>query len=428
MNQEKFRVLVFPCGSECGLEIGRSLTNVRQIELWGGSSVPDHGKFVYERYLEGIPFVSDANFLTVLNEKVESHSIDYIYPAMDSVIAKLAECGDSVSAKVIGVTETTSQIALSKKQTYEELKNTIRCPHVYKLESLTASLFPVFLKPDVGYGSQGVLLAHNRGEVEAALKSRPDLLILENLPGDEFTVDCFSNFEGELLFSGARRRNRVSRGVSVNTTNECNASDEFRSIARKINNKLNFSGAWFFQVKRSQDGELTLLEIATRVAGSMGLHRCKGVNLPLLSVFNAAGYSVKASENNYDLVYDRALYNRVKISKKFTTLYVDFDDCLLLEDQFLNADLVKLIIQCRNKNVPVILISRHQGDLESRLAELAIRPLFSQVIHLTNQESKADYMSDPNGFLIDDSFSERTDAGLAGIPSLGPESTEALLD
>ena len=43
-------VLVFPCGSEIGLEIHAALRHAKDICLHGASSVSDHGEFVYARY------------------------------------------------------------------------------------------------------------------------------------------------------------------------------------------------------------------------------------------------------------------------------------------------------------------------------------------------------------------------------------------
>ena len=41
-------VMVFPCGSEVGLELNNALKDVSFITLFGASSVPDHGKCVFE--------------------------------------------------------------------------------------------------------------------------------------------------------------------------------------------------------------------------------------------------------------------------------------------------------------------------------------------------------------------------------------------
>ncbi len=63
MNTSKKRVLIFPCGSEIGLEVNRALSNDIHFEMYGASSLPDHGKFVFKNYIEGIPFVDKENFI-----------------------------------------------------------------------------------------------------------------------------------------------------------------------------------------------------------------------------------------------------------------------------------------------------------------------------------------------------------------------------
>ena len=61
-----YNILVFPCGSEIGLEINKAFDGVKDVNLIGASSVPDHGKFVYKKYTEDIPFIKDKNFITAL--------------------------------------------------------------------------------------------------------------------------------------------------------------------------------------------------------------------------------------------------------------------------------------------------------------------------------------------------------------------------
>ncbi|MGJ8648969.1 MAG: ATP-grasp domain-containing protein [Opitutaceae bacterium] len=424
----KIKVLVFPCGSECGLEIGRSLAGLKEVELYGASSVDDHGKFCYENYVGGLPFVTAEDFIEKLNEVLVQNGIEFVYPAMDSVVDILAKHSKDLKAKVVGSCAESTEIALSKKKTYHALDGVVRCPKQYTIDEIADVEFPLFLKPEVGCGSQGVLLARTCEEVVQAKDRNSSLMILENLPGAEYTVDCFTDFNRKLKFVGVRSRRRVAKGISVNTKSVDDHSGVFQRFAEAINSTVEFNGAWFFQVKHAVDGELALLEIAPRIAGSMGLQRCRGVNLPLLSIFNLLEYEVSVQPNAYEVEYDRAFYNKVKLSQKFTTLYLDFDDCLLVDGEFLNADILKLIGQCRNRNCPIVLISRHDGDLGLKLKVLGVRGLLSEVIHLTNGESKANFLDDTGGLLIDDAFSERESAMRVGIPALGPESVEALLD
>jgi len=64
---------------------------------------------------------------------------------------------------------------------------------------------------------------------------------------------------------------------------------------------------WFFQVKENKEGELALLEVAPRVAGTMSMSRMLGVNLPLLSLFSFMGYEVNILKNNFGIEVDRSL-------------------------------------------------------------------------------------------------------------------------
>ena len=77
---------------------------------------------------------------------------------------------------------------------------------------------------------------------------------------------------------------------------------DFETLAGRINEALEMRGAWFFQVKENSQRKLVLLEIAPRIAGSMGLVRNQGVNLPLLSLYDAADLDVVISSNNFSMV------------------------------------------------------------------------------------------------------------------------------
>ena len=50
-------VLVFPCGSEIGLEVHNALKFDKHINLYGLSSVSSHGRMVYKNYIEESPLL-----------------------------------------------------------------------------------------------------------------------------------------------------------------------------------------------------------------------------------------------------------------------------------------------------------------------------------------------------------------------------------
>lgn len=195
------KILVFPCGSEIGLELYRALWCVKEVDLWGGSSVSDHGRFVYKQYVNDIPFVADKKFIPYINRVVEDYGFDYIIPAHDSVLLKIAEAynSNSLCCRVLTSPIETCRIACSKQHTLKFFKDKILTPRLYNNLSEVDS-WPVFLKPDVGQGSKGTVLANSPEEVQYHLTKNQGLMILEYLPGKEYTVDCFTNRHRNLLF------------------------------------------------------------------------------------------------------------------------------------------------------------------------------------------------------------------------------------
>jgi hypothetical protein len=88
---KKVRVLVFPCASEIGLEINKSLRFVKTIELFGATSnQTDFGSVVYKNYLTNVHFINQPEFQEAFNKLLIENGIDYIFPAYDDVIVKLA--------------------------------------------------------------------------------------------------------------------------------------------------------------------------------------------------------------------------------------------------------------------------------------------------------------------------------------------------
>ena len=406
---KKLKILVFPCGSEIGLEIHRSLKYSSHVELIGASSVDDHGKFVFEEYIGRLPFIDSDNIINELHKIVQEFDIDAIYPAVDKVIWKLKQFENELGCKVISSEFATTEICLSKINTYSVLKATIKVPQVYgKIDEINK--YPVFIKPDIGYGTRGVFKANNANEANNFLERNKTtkFVITEYLSGDEYTVDCFTDRHGELKFIGPRKRNRVSNGISVNTGPVKTDISIFDELAVKINQKIKFRGAWFFQVKKDSNGELTLLEIASRLGGSSALYRGKGVNFALLSIFDAFDVDVDVLQNDYDIELDRALDNKYKLDISYSTVYVDFDDCLIINSK-VNTQLVSFLYFCLNNGKRLVLLTKHAIDINESLTKYRLTGLFDEVIHIDKNDRKANYIINNDSIFIDDSFVERKD-------------------
>lgn len=403
---QKRNILVFPCGSEIGLEVFRSLKYSTYFNLIGGSSVDDHGRFVFENYVPDIPYVTDPIFITTLKRIIKEYNVDAIYPATDMVITYLKCAEKELGCKVISPCLETTEICLSKKATYAKLDGVIPVPHEYTtVESIKR--YPVFGKFDVGHSSIGTQRLDDETMVRDYMERHPDAVICDYLPGDEYTVDCFSKSDGTLLFYGVRQRARIKNGISVRTIPVDDSKEEFGALVCKINKTISFQGAWFAQFKRDVKGELCLLEIASRLGGSSALYRAQGVNFAQLSLFDAFGYDVSIVRNPNYVEMDRAFDNVYKMNIHYSEVYVDFDDCLCLDNQYVNTELVAFLFQCFNEGVKLTLLTHHDKDINESLKAIRLDGLFDRVIHIDRSHPKSNYIDNEDSIFIDDSFAER---------------------
>lgn len=421
----KKNILVFPCGSEIGLDLFDCVRYSTYFHLIGASSVDDHGKYVFQDYIGGLPFVTDSSFGEELKKIIKERHIDAVFPATDMAVTCLKRLEKEIGCPVVTSPLETTELCLSKQRTYNTFKSIIRTPVVYTTQP---DSFPVFVKPTVGHSSIGAKKINSQSELGNALEERPDLMVLEYLPGEEYTVDCFTDKGGTLLFCGARKRNRIKDGISVNTSF---VTDQFpfRQIAEKINNNISLRGAWFFQVKRTVNGDLCLLEIAARFGGSSILCKAIGVNLPLMTLFDAFDYPVRIQQADYYVELDRALGNRYKCDIEYNTIYVDYDDCLILEGSIVNVSLVKFLYDSLNHKKKLVLLTKHDGNLEEELEKFRLAGLFDRIIHIRDGEEKYLYIeNDDKAIFIDDSFAERQRViENRHIPVFSPEMIDVLM-
>jgi carbamoyl-phosphate synthase large subunit len=421
-----FRVLVFPGGTEIGLEINNALRHCKDVELFSaGLAISNHAPYVYAHHFE-IPSIHEPGFLDALNKLISRLNIGYIFPAYDDVLVALAENANRINARIVTSPLETCLVTRSKSETYRKFRDTLPVPHVYDSPA-SVDRFPVFVKPDKGQGSQNTHVARDPEQLAAILREQPTALILEYLPGPEYTIDCFSDREMGLLFCAGRDRLRVRNGISVSTSGA--AADEFRDFALAIGRVLAFHGAWFFQLKRDGDGCLKLLEIAPRIAGAMALHRVLGVNFPLLSLYEQVRLPIKIMTAPIKVTLDRALVNRYRHSLRYDTVYVDLDDTLILKGK-VNTRLVTFLYQCINDRKKLVLLTRHAADAEQTLRNHRLAGIFDEILRVPPRPMcKSQFIVANNAILIDDSFSEREAVMReSGIPTFDCSMLEMLFD
>jgi hypothetical protein len=420
-------ILVFPCGSEIGLEIHAALRHAKDICLHGVSSVSDHGEFVYARYRQITADTDSGDLVAALDALVEEWAIDIILPAHDSVIPLLAAAGERLHANAAVPDPDTATVCRNKNLTYARLRHLGIVPKDAGVPGITP--YPIFAKPAVGQGSCGAERVDDMARHCQLADSGVEYVFSEYLPGTEYTVDCISDGNGHLLHAAARKRARIKSGISVRTE-PAPSNPGVQAMAAAIAGELALKGAWFFQVRQDASGAPKLLEVAPRIAGSMGLSRMRGINYPLLTVYAYLGRPFTVLAQDWPLVLDRALGNCYRSDLDYVRVYLDLDDTLLVRGTP-NPVLMALLYQWNTRSVPVVLLTRHAGMPSETLACHHISEgLFERIVHLRDGSPKSSAITAGEAAIfIDDAFRERAEVAAArGIPVLDVDAVEQLLD
>ncbi|MNJ22583.1 carbamoyl phosphate synthase-like protein [compost metagenome] len=399
-------VLIFPCGAENAVEIHQALAHSIHVNLFGASGVDDHGRHVFENYCGDLPRINEANFDQAFTELLNAWRIQVVFATHDTVQAYLAPRAEVMGITLINGDPHTAATARRKSLTYELLADQPWTPTVY-LTPADVEHWPVVIKPDLGQGGQSVCVAQDATEAESALRLVDQPLLVEYLPGEEITVDCFSDFQRELVWVGPRTRERVRAGISM----RCHYlpdDPQIRRIAEHINMSLVLRGPWFFQLKKDRQGQWKLLEISCRVAGSMVAQRARGVNLPLMAIHDVMHRKVGALPQNNVSLIERRILTVMQLDYTYDTVYIDFDETLIMHGKAIPSALHFLYrMQARGKQL--VLITRHAGNLEQAMTHARIAPnLFDRIIHIRDASKKSAYI-EGNAIFIDNHFPERLD-------------------
>lgn len=420
---KKYNILVFPYGTGIGQEVYNSLIYEKDFNLIGcGDNNPNPSKYLYDVIIENVPYFNKTEHcLEKLNEIINENFIDFIFPAYDDVIVFLKENENKLKAKIITSSLETVKITRSKKLTYDKLQNKIPVPIMF---SKINCQYPAFVKPNYGQGANNSQIIHDLEELEVYERTIKNYVLCELLTGKEYTIDCFTDRFGKLLFASGRERLKTTAGLSIYTKQLDN--ENFLWFANKINNEFSFRGMWFFQVKYDKNNNLKLLEIAPRISGAMGLHRNLGINLPLLAIYDQLEYPInipKLHKKEYGMY--KVLHNHFNIDlSSYENLFIDYDDTLIINNK-VNTKLLSIIYR-EKQHKKLYLITKHSGNLDQSIKNHWINiDLFDGIFHLDKKENKNNYVL-KNSIFIDDSFTERNSITKDNVLVLSPSQLEIL--
>ncbi|WP_025157168.1 ATP-grasp domain-containing protein [Leifsonia aquatica] len=306
------RVLVTGAGGPAGVAVIRSLLARDDVEVlsadmdgWASGLylVPAENRRI-------VPAGRSETFVDELIAMCAADRVDVLFSTVDVELPGLAARRDELQAvgtALAAPSHETLVTCLDKFLLAQRVEGSARIPRTRLLTADGVAEdwdFPVIIKPRSGAGSRGVRLIPDRATLEA-LPLDDSILIQENLPGEEFSVDVLAGLDGAVIASVPRSRERVDSGVSIagRTVKRAELSDTAAAVARSIG----LTGVANVQLRYSVEGVPALLEVNPRFPGAMPLTIAAGVDMPSLLLDLVLGRSVPATVDFRELANVRYL-------------------------------------------------------------------------------------------------------------------------
>ncbi|MFY9410018.1 MAG: ATP-grasp domain-containing protein [Methanosarcina flavescens] len=264
---------------------------------------------------------SNPEYLEQLLNLCEKENVDVLLPQNTSELPVLAENKEKFETIGTKVAISDSQAINIANDKYKIMKFATKIklpvPDFYLatefdklLESAIKLGWPekaVVIKPPLSNGMRGVRIIDESVNLKESLyqekptnlylnmdflklilgSSFPPLLVMEYLPGDEYTVDVLSADEITIV---PRRRDVIKSGITFEGTVEIN--EHIIDYSRKLAEELNLKYAFGFQFKLDENNIPKLLESNPRIQGTMVLSTFAGANIIYGSLKYALGENV----------------------------------------------------------------------------------------------------------------------------------------
>lgn len=293
-----------------------------------------------------VPSVNDERYIDKLLEICKKEKIDVLIPGTSQELCKLQE--RVVDFEALGTKVSVSRgkglaIANDKIRLYEFMKENgfvlptfevARNIDEFKLACKKIG-YPdkaICVKIKDGSGSRGVrLIDSSKSRFDIFVNEKPnsfyttyedmvailneakvfpEIMIMEYLPGNEYSVDLLAD-NGKTLYICGRESNVVVASIPQEAT--LKYDEKAYEISRKIVQSLGLDGNVDLDFKFDKEGNPQLMEINPRLAATLSVIAAGGLNLLYLRVKQLLGEELPEVSVNYG----------VKLKRRYLELFCD---------------------------------------------------------------------------------------------------------
>lgn len=302
------------------------------------------------------PKSDDMEFIPFLLQLCDEKKISLIVPTRDGELKKLSDnkhLFDKCNCKVMVASPSTIDTCLDKYLFYQFCnKYKISTPRTILVgANITLAvekikddfLFPVFIKPRVGHGSKNIFVAKNKNKLELFLKlnSEEEFVAQEFVESAEYTVDLFSDFDGNVISVIPRERVEINSGESYIGRTEIN--DTIIKETTSLSKQLDLIGHNTIQCFYAfENDQVSFIEVNPRYGGGASLGFSAGAFTPeyLIKIINGEEVKPRITgiQNNLFMLRfsddiflnesNEGFYKKYSDSKKFC---IDIDGTICTE-------------------------------------------------------------------------------------------------
>ena len=322
MLSKSFRVLITGAGGPGAPGIIKSL-KVAGIYVIGVDARKNAiGSFLADKFAV-IPEAKDKNYISSLLKTAKKFKADVILPTNTAELITLAENKDKFEKAGIRVSISEAEHIKVANNKYLLMREAgVPVPEFYLVKSLrefkgaVKKLKKVCFKPPISNGQRGFRIIKENTfkdvfeekpagttismkEVCSILKKKfPELLVMEYLPGKEYSVDILAD-NGKSIVVIPRTRDYIKAGISFEGTTVNHK--KIIEYSEKIIERLKLNGNIGFQFKEDKNGIPKLIECNPRLQGTVVINTFAGANLVEMAVRLALGEQVKKPKVKWGL-------------------------------------------------------------------------------------------------------------------------------
>lgn len=285
-----------------------------------------------------VPACSDPSYIDSLLHICDKEKIDILLPIMSAELNAIAANRERFSN--IGVTVSVSslhalEIANNKRNLFDFMReHEIPCAQYYEIKSCEelrqyAGMigYPekrVCVKAQEGSGSRGFrILSETSSRFETFLHEKPsagvvtlseminileepavfpELLVMEYLPGAEYSVDLLAD-QGRVLIACCRKSLRMENSIMLEA--EIVENPSALALCTKVCEELKLDGNIGFDLRERSDGMPIIMECNPRITAGIPFFSMAGVNLPYLCVKKLLGEEIPKTTPTYGKIIRR---------------------------------------------------------------------------------------------------------------------------